>query len=53
MAKIPINIKSGELEKEKTIIDLLSGVISPQSYLIGRGIGAELKNTNSNFQIIT
>ncbi len=47
-------IEFAEYKKEKTFLDLLMGVISPQSFMIGKGIGSELKNTySSKLKIIT
>jgi len=46
-------IQFAEYKKEKTILDLLMGVISPQSFMIGKGIGSELKNTRSKLEILT
>ncbi|MBR9691927.1 signal peptide peptidase SppA [Candidatus Woesearchaeota archaeon] len=48
-------IQFAEYKKEKTLIGLLTGVISPQSYLIGKGIGSELKDLSAkrSIQIFT
>ena len=48
-------IEFAEYKREKTLIDVLTGVISPQSFMIGRGIGAELKDTSTvrKIEIIT
>ncbi|MEE9525577.1 MAG: signal peptide peptidase SppA [Candidatus Woesearchaeota archaeon] len=46
-------IEFAEYTEKTTLIDILSGVISPQSYLIGKGIGSELKNTQKTLEITT
>ncbi|MBW2996194.1 signal peptide peptidase SppA [Candidatus Woesearchaeota archaeon] len=47
------DIEFAEYKREKTILDMLSGVIAPQSFLIGKGIGSELKNTQKELKIMT
>ena len=46
------NINFAEYKKETTILDIFSGILGPQSYLIGKGIGSELKNTQAKFEIL-
>jgi len=38
-----IDVKFAEYSRQPTIFDLLMGVVSPQSYLVGQGIGDSLK----------
>ena len=48
-------IKFAEYGKPKTFLSLLSGVISKQSFAVGEGIGAKLKETSAGkkFEIYT
>jgi len=48
------NVEFVEYKTKKTLIDALSGVLSPQSFIIGRGIGYELKqSTPQKLDILT
>jgi ClpP class serine protease len=41
------DVEFAEYKKKVTFFDLLTGVLSHQSFFIGKGIGSELKNTNT------
>ena len=46
-------IEFAEYRRQTTLLDALTGVIAPQSFEIGRGIGFELKRTENNLKILT
>jgi protease-4 len=46
-------IEFAEYKRTASLLDLLSGVIAPQSFMVGKGIGSELKDSSKSMQIIT
>lgn len=51
--KESIKVEIVEYKKEKTLLDLLSKVLSKQSFFVGRGIGSALFGNAATFSITT